>query len=186
MVNYENSKIYKVEPIVEHPEEDIYIGSTTKKYLSQRMDTHRGDYKRWKDGKRDKIMSFNLFDKYGVDNCQIILLETVNANSKDELIAREAYYIKTLKCVNRCIPGRTVKEYYNDNKKEITEKRKQYRINNKNEILEYQKQYYNNKKQEITQKRKIKIHCDICDCDTTKHHIAKHNKSPKHLSNLQK
>ena len=33
MVNYSNGKIYKIEPIIDHDEGDIYIGSTTKKYL---------------------------------------------------------------------------------------------------------------------------------------------------------
>jgi ribosome-interacting GTPase 1 len=109
MVNYENSKVYKIEPIVEHPEEDIYIGSTTKKYLSQRMDTHRNGFKCWKNGKYHKFTVYDLFDKYGVENCKIYLLETINCNTKDELLAREGHYIKTLKCVNRCITGRTMK-----------------------------------------------------------------------------
>ena len=75
MVNYSNSKVYKNEPIVEHEESDIYIGSTTKHYLSQRMDAHRADYKQWKDEKHNKTTSFDLFDKYGLENCQIVLLE---------------------------------------------------------------------------------------------------------------
>ena len=56
MVNYSNGKIYKIEPICEHNEDDIYIGSTTKQYLSQRMDKHRSDYKRWQQGKCHKLM----------------------------------------------------------------------------------------------------------------------------------
>ena len=142
MVNYGNGKIYKIEPIVEHAEGDIYIGSTTKKYLSQRMDTHRSNYKGWKDGKRNKTMSYELFDKYGIENCDIILLESVNANCKDELHTREAYYIKTLKCVNKNIPKRTqdeIKQYkiqYIENNKD---KIKEYNQNNKDKIKEYQK-----------------------------------------------
>jgi hypothetical protein len=118
MVNYSNGKIYKIEPIVEHPEEDIYIGSTTKKYLSQRMDTHRNDYKKWKNGNNKKTTSFNLFNKYGIENCNIILLENVNATNKDELLSREGYYIRKLKCVNKFLPNRT--------KEETLERIKQY------------------------------------------------------------
>jgi hypothetical protein len=45
---YNNSKIYKIEPLCDYEEEgDIYIGSTTKKYLCERMAEHRKDYKRW-------------------------------------------------------------------------------------------------------------------------------------------
>ena len=89
MVNYNNSKIYKIEPICDHDEGDIYIGSTTKQYLSQRMDNHRSDYKRWKNNKFTKVRVFEIFDKYSVSNCQIVLIETVNAESKDELLARK-------------------------------------------------------------------------------------------------
>ena len=42
---YNQSKIYKIEPITEHEEYEIYIGSTTKKYLSQRFQQHKSSYK---------------------------------------------------------------------------------------------------------------------------------------------
>ena len=134
MVNYNNGKIYKIEPIVDHLEDEIYVGSTTKKYLSQRMDNHRSSYKLWTDGKTNNFTVFDLFNKYGIDNCKIYLLESVNANSKDELLAREGYYIRSLKCVNRKIEGRTAKEYRKDNKDKITEQKKQYRKDNKEKI----------------------------------------------------
>jgi hypothetical protein len=171
MVNYSNGKIYKIEPIVEHLEGDIYIGSTTKKYLSQRMDNHRNDYKRWKDGKTNKITVFDLFDKYGIDNCKIYLLESVNANSKDEILAREGHYIRTLKCVNKCIVGRTEKEYYNDNK---------------TNILKQRKDYYNNNRQQKLEKAKEICICNICNCNYTRHNKLRHERSQKHQLNLQK
>jgi hypothetical protein len=116
MVNYSNGKIYKIEPICEHEEGEIYVGSTTKQYLSQRMDSHRKQYKEWKEGKRGKTMSFEIFDKYGINNCKIIFLEQVNVNSKDELLVREVYYIKSLSCINKKIPLRTEKEWREDNR----------------------------------------------------------------------
>ncbi len=110
MVNYSNGKVYKIEPIVEHDDGDIYIGSTTKTYLSQRMDTHRGDYKRYKEGRHHFITVYKLFNKYGVENCKIVLLESCqNITTKDELLSREHYYIKTLKCVNKSRRSETYK-----------------------------------------------------------------------------
>ena len=134
MVNYSNGKIYKIEPIVEHEEGDIYIGSTTKLYLSQRMDSHRSCYKQWKNGVQRYTSSHLLFEKYGIENCNIFLIESVNANSKDELHAREKHYIKSLKCVNKVIPSRTNKEYRNDNKEEIKIRDKKYREANLDKI----------------------------------------------------
>jgi predicted Zn-ribbon and HTH transcriptional regulator len=102
MVDYSHGKIYKIEPIVEHDEGDIYVGSTTKHYLSQRMDKHIYDYKRYKEEKCSFITSFKLFDKYGVENCKIILLELCsNISTKDELLSREQHYIQSVKCVNK-------------------------------------------------------------------------------------
>ena len=65
MVNYGNGKVYKIES---HLGDKIYIGSTTKQYLSQRMDAHRGDYKRWRQdmGKFTFTTSYLIFQEYGV------------------------------------------------------------------------------------------------------------------------
>ena len=124
-INYKNGKIYKIEPICDHDEGDVYIGSTTKEYLSQRMTAHRSGYNCFKRGTRKhKLMSYDLFEKYGVSNCDIILLELVEANSKDELHKREAHFIRTMKCVNRFIPLRTEREYKQEHKEEISQKNK--------------------------------------------------------------
>jgi hypothetical protein len=117
-INYKNGKIYKIEP-VNGEEGEIYIGSTTKQYLSQRMTAHRANYNRWKNGKCYKVMAFDLFDKFGLDNCKIILLESCPCESKDQLHARESHHIRTLNCINKMVPGRTDKEYYHDNKEKI-------------------------------------------------------------------
>ena len=86
-MNYENGKIYKIESALG---DKVYIGSTTKQYLSQRMDKHRSCYKN-KDSQKGKCTSFKLFDEYGVDNCNILLIEKFSCSSKDELVAREAF-----------------------------------------------------------------------------------------------
>jgi len=153
---YQNGKIYKIEPI-NGEEEDIYIGSTTQKYLSSRMNTHRSGYLK----KTNFCKSHSLFDKYGVENCNIILLEMVNVNNKMELQQREAYYIKLLKCVNKVIPLRTQKEYYETNKDKILEKTKEYQKTNKDKIKEYReankdkiKEWIEDNKDKIKEQRK--------------------------------
>ena len=46
---YNRSKFYKIEPIEEHEEHDIYIyiGLTTLQYLSQRLHQHKTSYKQF-------------------------------------------------------------------------------------------------------------------------------------------
>lgn len=100
MVNYSNGKIYKIVPT--NGDDICYIGSTTKQYLSQRMDSHRTKYKNWqKNNKIEKASSVELFEKYGVENCKIVLIENFPCNTKDELEKREGEYIKTLNCINK-------------------------------------------------------------------------------------
>ena len=156
--NYNNGKIYKIE-CLNGEQDDIYIGSTTKEYLSQRMTTHRKTYKRWLNDKGTFITSYKIFDKYGLDNCVITLIESVNVNTLDELKAREAHYIKTMKCVNKVIPLRTDKEYYEDNIEKIKEKAKDYYEDNKDKISEKYKKYYENNRESILKHKEENKDC---------------------------
>jgi hypothetical protein len=153
MPNYKQGKIYKIVAI-DGSDDEIYIGSTTKKYLSERMTSHRNGYKQWKAGKRGKVTSHDLFDKYGLDECEIILLESVPCNSKDELLAREKYYIKTLSCVNKYIPTRSKNEYYKDNESKIKEYKNEWYGKNKEELLTKSKQRYEQDKEKRSEKMK--------------------------------
>ena len=105
--DYQKTKIYKIES---HLGDKIYVGSTAKEYLSQRFQQHKVQYKRWKNGKVGKFTSFELFDLYGIENCQIVLIEAYPCNSKDEKNAKEGHYIKTLNCINKVVVGRTREE----------------------------------------------------------------------------
>ena len=165
MINYNKGKIYKIEPICEHDDHEIYIGLTTKDKLCQRMATHRNDYKKWLKGKASKLTSYDLFNKYGLENCRIVLIESVNASTKDELLARESYYIKELPCVNKCISHKSEeeiknsrKDYYQKNK-EIKLKRDKKRYeNNKEQILVKNKLYYEENKETILQRNRDAYH----------------------------
>jgi hypothetical protein len=169
MVNYNSGKVYKIEPIMGHDENDIYIGSTTKNYLSQRMDSHRNKYKCWKKGMCNKCMCYDLFDKYGIENCKILLIENVHANSKDELVSREGYYIRKFKCLNKVIPDRNEQEYYKDNK---------------DKIKLYTTEYYKNNKEKINEKRNKKFFCQ-CGGHYTVRNKAEHCKTFKHQSRME-
>jgi len=153
MTNYNNGKIYKIESSLGNM---VYYGSTTKQYLSQRMTTHRSDYNKWLNGKHGLVMAFKLFEEYGIENCKIILVENCPCESKDELSSKEAYYIRNFECVNKNVPGRTGKQYREDNKDKIAEYTKEYREVNKDKIKEYRevnkdkiKEYYEDNKNKI-------------------------------------
>jgi hypothetical protein len=152
--NYENSSIYMIEPTCVYDEGDIYYGSTIQKYITTRFGGHKKSYKQWLNGNKSFTSSYLLFEKYGVDNCKIVLVETFSCKSKYELQAREAVFIRNNNCINKVIPTRTQKEYRQDNADKINEHNKEYYENNKNNILENAdkikectKQYHQNKKE---------------------------------------
>ena len=141
VVNYNNGKIYKIVP--KSGEDEAYIGSTTKERLCQRMQQHRSQYVRYKNGNGCKVTSYELFDKYGVDNCEIVLIELVNCNSKDELHIRERFWIESSNCVNKCIVGRKLqredKELYNQTHREYQRKSREV---DREKFNQYHREYY--------------------------------------------
>ena len=52
-----------------------------------------------------------MFEKYGINNTDIILVESYPCENKNELHSRERYYIENNNCVNKIIPTRTSKEF---------------------------------------------------------------------------
>ena len=163
MPNYQDAKIYK---IVNIDNTLCYIGSTTQT-LAQRRAKHISSYNLWKDGKFNFITSFKLFDDD--EDAHIILLELCPCNSKMELDSRERHYIDLLQCVNKNKPGRTLKQYYVDNKEAILEQQRQYKIDNKDII---------------NQKHREKHNC-ICGGKFTSNNHSTHIKTNKHLAFLE-
>lgn len=146
MPDYQKAKIYK---IVDANEEMVYVGCTVNT-LARRMAGHRSKY-----NKEDFVSSHIIFDKYGVENCKILLLENYPCNSKDELNKREGFYIKHLDCVNKQIAGRTNHEYYEDNKEAIIDKQKKYYELNNDKRVAIRKKYNDANKEAIAEEHKI-------------------------------
>jgi hypothetical protein len=143
-IDYQNGKIYK---IVDNTNGNIYVGSTTKKYLSQRLTAHVKAYKRHLNGKHNYMTSFKILENKNYD---ILLIELCPCNSVEELRTRERYHIETIKCVNKNIAGRSSKEWREDNKEKI----KIYKEDNKEQIQKNQKEYQNNNRIKISAQRR--------------------------------
>ena len=110
---YHNGKIYKITDVAYT---ECYIGSTVQP-LCNRMAEHRKHYHRYKSAKKSVyVTSFQLFDKYGYENCKIELIEYYVCANRDELQRREGYWIRQEEvCINKQIAGRSRKEYRVDN-----------------------------------------------------------------------
>ena len=196
MPDYSKGRIYK---IVNNVNDKVYYGSTIQP-LHKRMNQHRD--------KHNLCMS----KKIGIDlkECKIILVENINCNSKEELEKRERWYIENNECVNKNIPGRKKKEYYEKNKEVIIKKIKKYSEKNKEKIAENSKKYYEKNKEKLAEKKKKyyeknkakktenvnkyyeknkakiakkRAETVTCECGAvvTKCYMTRHKKSKKHL-----
>lgn len=183
MPDYSQAKIYKI-----IGGDECYIGSTVEKYLSNRMGGHRTSYKLWKNGKTNFTSSFTLFDKYGLENCTIELIEVFPCSCVEELRKREKENIQEQICVNKASPIRTKNEekiykqkYAEEHKEEIQQYKQQYREEHKEEISSQGKQYYELNKEKIRTKY-------TCECGSVLQICkkARHERSKKHLTFLQK
>jgi hypothetical protein len=143
--NHNNMKgfgfIYKLVPICDFTEGDIYIGSTTHG-LAKRFYDH-------KNNSANRCTSRILFQKYGVDNIAIELIEQYPCSSKQELAIREGFHQRANPCVNKNIAGRTTAQYRADNRKLINDKQNKFRRENREVVSAHQKAYNNKHAQKI-------------------------------------
>ncbi len=143
MPNYQNGKVYR---IFSFETDDEYYGSTIET-LSVRMAKHRYNYKKYKNGQGGFCTAFKILE---YESARIELVEYFPCNTKEELLQREGFYIRNNNCVNKCIAGRTLKEYRETNKDKI----KEYRETNKDKTKEYNKEYYETNKEKLNEYQK--------------------------------
>jgi hypothetical protein len=105
------------------------------------MAGHRSAYRRWLKNQEGFVTSFKLF-QLDYDKPLIYLVENLSCQNKEELNARERFYIEINDCVNKNIPGRTMKEYYEQNIVKVKEKNKLYRDQNVVGIKDQKKRWY--------------------------------------------
>ena len=127
---------------------ECYVGSTTN--FRTRKNKHKSNCN------NENSDCYNLYvyqfirDNGGWDSFSMVQIEEFKFNTRNELNARERYWIETLQAtLNKKIPTRTDKEYYEDNKDKIKDRKKDYRDNNKDKIKERDKEYYKNNKDKI-------------------------------------
>ena len=153
MPDYSNGKIYQlISPHHVLP----YIGSTTQP-LCKRMVEHRAPSNKC----RSRVV-IEAGDAY------IELIENYPCENKEQLNKREGEIIRQRACVNHCVPGRTDREYREDNREIISAYKKAYNEANREAILAEKRAYHiANKKAENARsianyyKRKTKAQAQV-------------------------
>ena len=185
--------IYKV--ICKVDDSICYIGSTFDQ-PRKRWQGHKDNYKQYLNGKKRELSIYKYFDKYGIDNFQLIKIKSYicyreSKNDFKHLHAWETLWIsKSKTAVNERLPFNPLKkidnvirekEYYNNNKDTILKKQKEYYGNNTAKV----KEYYNNNKDSIKQKQREYSqqpwYCICCDKTITRGSKFRHLTSAKHI-----
>lgn len=182
---------------------EVYVGSTFNT-TRDRFKMHKGAYG------QGKPCSINiLFDKYGVDNCKMILIKEYEVIDRRHLEVYETLWIQKLKAINKVEPcagilererkkqyqKRYGKQYYQENKQKINEKHRHHHHKNKEKLNGKKKQYYQENKekinekhrqnyQQIKEKRLEKINCE-CGAIISKINFKKHQNTKKHNENMK-
>ena len=175
--------IYKI--IVNCSSDKIYIGST--KDYKNRWYSHKSNYKIWKNRNQGYCSSFELFDKYGVDNCEMIKIKQYEVVDEHHLHALEQLWINKFKKKNinklsafvidpvlKKIREEYMKKWYDANKQQKAEYDKKYNEKNKVRKTEQNKKW----SEEI-------ITCDICNLTMRRSSKSKHLKTKKHQTMMR-
>ena len=142
MPDYKQGKIYQIWS----PQTDrVYIGSTTQP-LHKRLDDHKSNIRT-----NSKICSAVEIIKLG--DAKIELIEEYPCENRQQLTRREGQIIRDHKdtSVNVVIPGRTDKEYYEDNR----EKRAVWYVANREKRAEQNKVWYVANREKRAEQKKV-------------------------------
>jgi len=207
-IDYSNTIIYKLVHIDDLNDDNICVGHTTN--MTKRRNCHKKACNNPDDKEHNEYKYQFIRANGGWDQWEMILIEKYPCDDVDQARARERYWKRELNAtLNSNEPGRTKKEwcednrdrlleqkkeYYQNNKQKIINNVKEYSENNREKILEQKKEYYQNNKQkiinnvkeyrennkeEINEKRKEKITCE-CGGVCSDRNISRHRKSIKH------
>ena len=181
MPDYSKGMIYKIKHKEDYDDDNIYIGSTCN--LIRRRCQHKNGCNNENDKNHNVPLYKYIRENGGWDAFILIKIHDYNCNSKSELKIEERRMIDMLKPkLNKQLPTRSQKEYYEANKEVIAEKCKEWREVNKEVLTEKKKEYYEANKQVLNEKAKHKCKCDICGAEVTKNNLHRHKKSQKCLS----
>ena len=181
---YHNSKIYAIK---KNFNSEIYIGSTTTE-LCKRMVKHRCDAKQ-----RPHLSKFYTYmNENGIENFYIELVEGYKCENIEQLRKREGEIIREKGTLNERIAGRKKaeygKEYQQNNKDKINQRRNERRKENPEKTLEDYKKwgalYRQRHPERIKEWQKTKVECE-CGGKYTLSYKAEHLKSKKHKNYLK-
>ena len=147
MPDYQQGKIYTIRCRTD--DTMIYVGSTIQS-LAKRWGGHKVHSK--EESRKNMLIYRTINGDW--NNWYIELYELYPCSCKAELCRKEGEIIRLIANLNVKIEGRTQKEYRDNNKEKIAEKKKERYEENKEKLLEKMKEYRDNNKEKIAEQKK--------------------------------
>ena len=208
-VDYSKTIIYKL-CCKDTNIKDIYVGATT--CMKSRKTQHKTSCNNVKSRYYNNKLYTCIRDNGGWENWDMIMVEKYPCNDKIESSTKEREILEQLGATLNAINPIKLKEdseklkdyrkkYYEENKDKVRELHKKYSENNKEKIAERYKKWCENNKEKIREqskkyreenKEKILEYnkqpytCITCNTTMRKDTKSKHNKTKKHINNLNK
>jgi len=155
-VDYSKTFIYKlccIDPSIK----DIYVGHSTD--FKSRNQSHKNDCYNINHKSYNNYKYRFIRENGGYENWIMIKLYDYPCDNKRQAEAKE--------CESMIELGAKL----NTNRPFITEEER------KEQHIKSSKKYYDNNKTEISEKRKVKIKCNFCNCELNKTSLTRHQKS---------
>ena len=182
MPDYSKGKIYTIRCYDDTSL--IYVGSTTQQ-LSQRWTDHKKNCDRIK---CKDILLYKTINEKKVQNFYLELYEDFPCERKEQLEKREGEITRLLATLNTRVAGRTIKEYYEENKDFCRQRSIESSNKRRPEKNERQKEYYKENLEMIKQKQHDRgsqiVKCE-CGSTFTRFNIYCHRKTKKHMEYVQ-
>jgi hypothetical protein len=129
--------------------DEVYVGSTSKS-IEYRWKKHISGQKCTR-----PCNSKILFDKYGIENCRIELIETRECETEQICKNIEGEHIRSIPyCINKVQPDRNMIQYLKDNKNKIKEQTALYHQLHKDEIHKRHSEYAKIHREQINARRR--------------------------------
>ena len=187
MRDYNKGKIYAIIPNgvkLEDTDGDVYIGSTAFVNLQTYFKSHHVNDYVYKTATKGNKSSKLMFEKFGIDGCEIILIENYACENRKELERKEGEYQRKIKCVNIRIAGRNRQEFQIENRDRLREIDRLRNLNRLEYNHKRSAEYYQKNKDTISKKASEIFICE-CGVNYTYRHKERHIKTKKHITLME-
>ena len=117
------------------------------------MSAHKAHYNITRADKQQNLFYLKMHE-LGIENFYIELVEECPCDNKEQLRAREGYFIRQRGTLNSQIAGRSKQEYHKDTAEHIKQRSHNYYKQNKEKSKETQKQWRETHQEQIKEQKK--------------------------------